>query len=1188
MTPRRLVAAIARILLVGFAIAALAPAGADTGARTDRLIDDGWRSTVFDAKAGTIPGADAAYQQPSYDDRRWQSVSVPHNWQGYSNDRQVRNGSRHGTAWYRRHLTLAPIERDQHVFLMFEGVNAYATVWLNGKQIGRHGGGLTSFTLDATAAAKAGDNLLAVRVDNPKGITDLPWAPGDDQPETGFSEGSQPFGIFRPVHVIRTAALRIKPFGLYAWGGKGDIDPHHASLTARTEIENLSSRARNFDVVDELVDPEGRIVAQVRSLHHLAAGAEATIEQRLPTIGDPRLWSPAHPTLYTLRAHVVESGRTSDSTSTPYGLRTVEIVTGPHGSRRLLVNGQPFTIRGIAEYEHLLGNSQAFSADQVAARIDQVEAAGFNAFRDAHYPHNLRYGEKIERDGLMWWPQFSAHNWFDNPAYRANFLRLLADWVRERRNNPAVFLWGLQNESKLPKAFAKQAVALIRKLDPTASVERLVVTCNGGEGTDWNVPQNWSGTYGGNPDDYAAELVKQGLVGEYGAWRSLGLHAEVPYAANVWSENAMAALEQKKLRLADSVADKSVGQFLWVLGTHENPGRPMRADGTQIWDGIRPLDHVGPANNKGLMTLWGEPVDAYYLFRARQVPASVTPVVYIVSHTWPDRWTGPGIKSGIEVYSNCDSVELFNDAAGRLSLGRKRPDSDGRFIWNRVEVRYNVLSARCYVGGKTAASDSIELNNLPPAPDGGALVADPAAITAAAPGEHYLYRINVGGKSFTDAAGQQWLGDRHWRAGASWGWTSWADRYPDIDPALGSRRLTYDPIAGARDQQLFRTFRYGREALQYRFRVPDGRYRIELYFVEPWYGRTGIDARGWRVFDVAVNGRTVIRDLDIFKEAGFDRAMRKVVSADVSGGMLTISFPKVAAGQAILAGIAIASRHAVSMSPADDSTDLIAAPPGTRVQPYLDNGDRVFATGDARWTQLPSELLDGDFLEPAVAASGSTTLHPRVDADLYLALAPGAATPSGWRQSSYKAQAATVGAAATTLAPFRFVTRRAAGGEAITIPASAPLIVKRALPSPYAPGNFSLGKQAGVHEAEAADVAITNGRVETARQGYGGHGYVAFGTGAAAIAWPMKTGLAGGHAFALRYALPAGIARGAVIELIDENGIVAARMTVQLVGDGDWATVKSATNGAVNAGNYRLQLTLADGAELAIDSVSID
>ena len=95
--------------------------------------------------------------------------------------------------------------------------------------------------------------------------------------------------------------------------------------------------------------------------------------------------------------------------------------------------------------------------------------------------------------------------------FRDNFKTLLREWVIERRNSPSVILWGLQNESKLPKDFAEECTELIRSLDPTASSQRLVTTCNGGEGTDWNVPQNWTGTYGGNPNTYNERCKKASI-----------------------------------------------------------------------------------------------------------------------------------------------------------------------------------------------------------------------------------------------------------------------------------------------------------------------------------------------------------------------------------------------------------------------------------------------------------------------------------------------------------------------------------------------------------------------------------------------------------------------------------------------------------------------------------------------------
>ena len=1168
-----------RAAILLFAFAALVPGAHAQGPRQDALVAGNWRSAVFDADAdGRMPAADG-FERAGFDDRGWTLVSVPHNWQGYSYNRQVVKGARHGTAWYRTHLRIAAPKGDERVFLMFEGAASYSTVWLNGRLIGRHGGGLVSFTLDVTDAVKPGDNLIAVRTDNPANIQDLPWTSGDDGNDGGCCEGSQPFGIFRPVHVIRTASLRVQPFGIYAWGDLGSIDATRADLTARSEIENLSSRPRAFAIVNQMVDPEGRVVAEARAEHRLAPGERGKFDHALPRIPRPRLWSPASPTLYTLRSRLVENGRVVDEASTPYGIRTFEIRLQADGGRRLFLNGKPFVVRGIAEYEHLLGGSHAFSPEQIAARVGQVEAAGFNAFRDGHYPHNFRYGDKLASDGVLWWTQFSAHLWFDNAAFRVNFKSLMADWVRERRNNPAVFLWGLQNESRLPKEFTQEAVAIIRELDPTASKQRLITTCNGGQGADWDVPQNWSGTYGGDPDKYGDELVKQALVGEYGAWRSLELHGEPPYADGTLSETRMAALMQKKARLAETVADRSVGEFHWLLATHENPGRPMRSDGTQIWDGARELDHIGPSNNKGLMTLWGEPLDVYYMFRARQVPASVSPMVYIVSHTWPDRWNGPGVKSGIEVYSNCDAVELFNDSAGRISLGRKRRDGEERFRWDGVEIRYDTLAATCLVGGAVKARDAIALNNLPPAPD--TAVVPAPAITAGEPGRHYIYRVNVGGPELVDATGNVWLADRHLVPGAGWGWQSWADAYPDLDPQLGSRRKTFDRIGGTDVQALFQSFRYGRDQLRYSFAVPDGSYRIELYFVEPWYGRAGMDARGWRRFDVAVNGRTLLRDLDIFKEAGFDHALKKVVTARAEGGRLMIDFPRTSAGQAILSAVAISSDKALP-AVRGDGTDLIA-PPATfagEARSYLDNGDLVFAGGGERWSGLSHELLDSDWLRPVAGRTGIGTMTVRLDANLYLPIAAGAAIPPDWQDSSLTG---SIGGK-----PYRFATRRARAGEEVQIPVGTPVLVRRNLLSPYAPGAFSFARDKGLTEAEAGTVTATNGTVRTAIKGYGGQGYVLLGTGTARLDWKIQTGLASRHRFAIRYALPRVRSVEARLVLRDASGIVIASAPVRFQGGDGWQLAAAETPMMINAGDYSAALEIRDGADLAIDSLRLD
>ncbi|MEY4489419.1 MAG: hypothetical protein RIQ79_1927, partial [Verrucomicrobiota bacterium] len=679
-----------------------------------------------------VPDKYAGFERPDFNAAAWSHVDVPHNWDDYAGLRRLVHGNRHGTAWYRREFTVAATERGRRVYLFFEGVGSYATVWVNGRPAGTHAGGRTTFTLDVTDLVKVGEaNLLAVRADHPAGITDLPWVCGGCSAAPGFSEGSQPMGIFRPVTLITTEQVRVAPFGIHVWND-ADATAERATVHFTTEFANHSA-ARRLAVDSRVLDPAGREVAALHTEGDFAVGASTTTGAVvLPKVA---LWSLTSPSLYTLETTIREGERVLDRVTTSFGIRTLHWPdpAAPQSSPFLL-NGVPVFINGTCEYEHQLGASHAFSEEQIRARVSQMRAAGFNAFRDAHQPHNLRYQDYWDRDGLLWWPQFASQIWFDTPEFRTNFKALLRDWVRERRNSPSLVLWGLANESKLPPDFAKECVAIIRELDPTTSSQRLVTTCNSGKGTDWNVPQNWTGTYGGDPATYADDLRRQRLVGEYGAWRSLGLHSEGGFIMDgIRGESRHDALMAQKIRLAESVRTEVPGHFHWLFATHENPGRTIGSRGQQGSDGWEPLDRLGPANNKGLLTLWGEPTDAFFLYRGSYAPKT-DPMVYIVSHNWPDRWEAPGVKSGIEVYSNCDEVELFNDVGAR-SLGVRRNGGPGvPFRWDEVEIATNVLYAEGRVAGRVVARDSIILKNLPETPGRRALNGPAKVTTVGEPG----------------------------------------------------------------------------------------------------------------------------------------------------------------------------------------------------------------------------------------------------------------------------------------------------------------------------------------------------------------------------------------------------------------------------------------------------------------------
>lgn len=1156
--------------------------GQTRSVRKSTSLDNGWM-TIADRR---INAEYSSFMNRSFNDGKWKKVDVPHNWDSYEGYRRMIHGNRHGYAWYRKVFRIGEKKKDHRYFLWFEGVGSYANVWINGRKAGFHAGGRTSFTLDITDLiwGRGKANVLAVRADHPANIRDLPWVDGGCSEERGFSEGSQPMGIFRPVHLIETNTVRIEPFGIHVWNDTTVTDKS-AQLHLETTFKNYSERPRSVIAVNKLYNREGLQLSEVRTKCTIAAEKTLVVRQESPVIEKPRLWSPEDPYLYTVVSQIVENGKVIDESSMPYGIRWIRWpMDRGNNDKRFYVNGKPVFINGVAEYEHLIGQSHAFSEEQVRARVMMVKTAGFNAFRDAHQPHNLRYQDYWDKLGILWWPQMAAHIWFDTPAFRNNFKTLLTDWVKERRNSPSVILWGLENESTLPEDFARECSDLIRQLDPTASVQRKITTCNGGKGTDWDVPQNWTGTYGGNPSTYGEDMQRQILIGEYGAWRTLDLHTEGPFNQNgIFSEDRMAQLTELKLRLADSVKDKTSGHFFWLLTSHDNPGR------VQGGEGLRELDRVGPVNYKGLLTPWEEPLDVYYLFRSNFAPVKKEPMVYIVSHTWPDRWITGGKKDGITVYSNCEEVELFNDLNNQ-SLGRKRRGGIGtHFQWNDVTIRYNVLYAVGYVGGKIVARDTIVLHHLPRAPHFEELYRGAKNITRPQKNYKYLYRVNCGGPDFRDQNGNIWLADRHLEGKSTWGSKSWTDDFPGMPSFFASQRRTTDPIKGTLDWPLFQTFRYGRDKLSYEFPVSDGEYLVELYFIEPWFGTGGgMDCTGWRVFDVAVNGHKIIKDLDIWKEAGHDGALKKTFKVHVAGGRLTVSFPSVRSGQAILSAIAIASASSTS-HPAAASPTLIRNLRFTgggswKDKMWLDTGDRIYTDSDELFSVLPSNLYGAEWLSPPSKGPATAVFESGVETDVFIGLPEKILKPE-WMNGYEDTHTFAEDNRGTRFNVFR---KRFREKERVLLgenkDAGSKMYIAAVLPATSLQPAYDL-KPTTTYKAFKAD--LTAGIVKST---VNEKDAVTFSNAAGEqLAFTISVGVADTYSLTIKYANTGSTNLKARLQLLEADGTLLKEELVEFAPSkaGKWNYLNSSSGSMINAGSYKVKLIAIDAKGLSISGLDV-
>jgi hypothetical protein len=98
-------------------------------------------------------------------------------------------------------------------------------------------------------------------------------------------------------------------------------------------------------------------------------------------------------------------------------------------------------------------------------------------------------------------------------------------------------------------------------------------------------------------------------------------------------------------------------------------------------------------------------------------------------------------------------------------------------------------------------------------------------------------------------SGHEWASDRYWLGGM-----------------LVQR---HEPVAGPEPSSLYQGERFGN--FSYALPVAEaGRYTLTLRFAETWFGegRPGGGGAGSRIFDVFCNGRALVRNLDVLREAG--------------------------------------------------------------------------------------------------------------------------------------------------------------------------------------------------------------------------------------------------------------------------------------------------------------------------------
>jgi hypothetical protein len=481
--PTRLNPGVNFLFFVAMLVCSMASPAADL--RQTINFNRGWKFQL-----GDVANADAA----AFADSNWDDANLPHS---FSMPYFAADRFYVGYGWYRKHFNVPTAWSGKRVNLEFDGVFQVAEIFVNGQRIGEHKGGYTGFTFDITGAVKTGDNVVAVRVNN---IWDPRLTPRAG--EHTFSGG-----IYRDARLVVTAPVHVAWYGTFVT--MPQVSKESGTVNVKTEVVNDSGAAKSVTLKTSVLNAKGKAVAQMESTQTIAPGVTNVFDQTSAPIANPRLWSPEHPNLYSVKTVVLEgivaqASRLSDSehtggTPVPLRYKPMDDYTSPLGFRwfkftadqGFFLNGEHYYFKGANVHQDHAGWGDAVADSGFFRDVKLVKDAGFQFIRGSHYPHAPTFAAACDQIGILFWSEncfwgtagsrspWASSAYPTSPADEADFeasvKASLRDMIRINRNHPSIIVWSMDNEvffsdnrvmSKV-RNFLKELVAYSHELDPT-------------------------------------------------------------------------------------------------------------------------------------------------------------------------------------------------------------------------------------------------------------------------------------------------------------------------------------------------------------------------------------------------------------------------------------------------------------------------------------------------------------------------------------------------------------------------------------------------------------------------------------------------------------------------------------------------------------------------------------------------
>ena len=384
----------------------------------------------------------------------WKNITVPGEWamQGFKVDSAKFGG-------YQTTFTLPEDWQGKRVKLRFDGVSSESVVYLNGKKVGSHMGGMTPFEIDITDGLKAGENLLSLSVRS-ESLADMLGS------LTQYA-AHQIGGITRKVTLFAVPEVHLSDLRIVT-----DMDEKFNDAQLKVYAAVTNSMAKPQKNVALRLSLAGTQVTLSHNIPEIAAGAtwHGWITGK---VSNPKKWDSEHPNLYTMDIELATDGKVVEEAEKRFGFREIEIQ-----GNRLLVNGKAVKLRGVCRHEMHPTMGRVVNAQLERKDVELYRDANCNFIRTSHYPPCEELLEACDELGMFveleapvcWIGHHANENWkklnYRDPKYYPYVLQANMETIQFYRNHPSILFWSMANESYWNKEFAQVGVYM-KKADPT-------------------------------------------------------------------------------------------------------------------------------------------------------------------------------------------------------------------------------------------------------------------------------------------------------------------------------------------------------------------------------------------------------------------------------------------------------------------------------------------------------------------------------------------------------------------------------------------------------------------------------------------------------------------------------------------------------------------------------------------------